>query len=117
MSDAVAAPWAWDLTSGENPFFSHNTENCYLLAGTEGSLAVPQLKLWRYGTESGWGAALSTEIVPYEPADPYTRQLGHFLAVIRGTEQPVITGADATRTLAATLAVERAAASGNTITL
>jgi len=32
-------------------------------------------------------------------------------------EQPVITGADAARTLAATLAVEQAAASGGTVTL
>jgi predicted dehydrogenase len=117
MSDAVAAPWAWDLTSGENPFFGRNTENCYLLAGTEGALAVPQLKLWHYGAESGWGAALSTELVPFEPGDPYVRQLGHFVAVILGEEQPISTGADATRTLAATLAVERAAAGGSIITL
>ena len=85
MSDAVAAPWAWDLTSGENSSFGHNPENCYLLAGTAGALAVPRLKLWRYGAHTGWGATLSPQNLPFEPADPYARQLGHFLAVIRGS--------------------------------
>lgn len=117
MSDAVAAPWAWDITSGENPFFGHTDENCYLLAGSEASLAVPSLRLWRYAGEVGWGAPLTEERLPLEPGDPYARQLAHFRAVIRGAEKPVITGADATATLAATLAVEEAAAAGRPVEL
>lgn len=117
MSDAVAAPWAWDLTSGENPFFGRTNENCYLLAGSDASLAVPSMRLWRYVDEVGWGSPLSEESVAVEPGDPYARQLSHFLAVIRGEELPVITGTDATATLAATLAVEEAAAAGRPIQL
>ena len=117
MSDAVAAPWAWDLNAGENPFFGHNKENCYLFAGTQGALAVPRLTLWRYQGERGWGADLSRETVDVEQGDPYVLQLRHFLAVIRGEQEPVITGEDATRTLAATLAVEQAAENGGTVTL
>lgn len=117
MSDAVAAPWAWDITSGENPFFGRTDENCYLLTGSEASLAVPGMRLWRYPEAAGWGAELSEERLAVAPGDPYARQLTHFLAVIRGAERPVIGAADATATLAATLAVEEAAAAGRRIDL
>jgi predicted dehydrogenase len=40
LSDAVAAPWSWEITSGEAPNYPQRPENCYLFAGTEGSLAV-----------------------------------------------------------------------------
>jgi predicted dehydrogenase len=62
-------------------------------------------------------APLSRDIIDVPPGDPYARQLRHFLGVIRGEEEPVITGADATRTLAATLAVNRAAETGLPVTL
>ncbi len=117
MSDTVTAPWAWDLTAGENPFFGQNDQNCYLLAGSAASLAVPSLRLWRYPGEIGWAADLAEERVAVTPADPYVRQLAHFRAVIRGDERPVIDARDATATLAATLAVEEAAASGRRMDL
>ena len=113
MSDAVAAPWAWDLTSGDNPAtFPQHPENCYLLSGTEASLAVPKLELWRYDGEPGWQTPMRRELLDVPREDPYARQLSHFVAVVRGAEDPVITGADATRTLAATVAVEEAARTG-----
>lgn len=117
MSDAVAAPWAWDLTSGENPFFGRTDENCYLLAGSEASLAVPSMRLWRYPGAIGWATELAEDRVPVATGDPYARQLAHFLAVIRGDERPVVGARDATATLAATLAVEEAAAAGHRIAL
>jgi predicted dehydrogenase len=118
LSDAVAAPWAWELTSGENPFFPPaQPENCYLFAGTEGSLAVPRLALWRYPAAKGWQAPLDCTIQPVPPADIYARQLAHFCRVIRRSEAPRIDGADATRTLAAALAVHQAAATGRPVLL
>ena len=44
LSDAVAAPWSWELTSGEAPNYPQRPENCYLFAGTAGSLAVPEAR-------------------------------------------------------------------------
>lgn len=118
LSDAVAAPWAWELTSGENPFFPPaQPENCYLFAGTEGSLAVPRLALWRYQAATGWQAPLTCDIQPVPAADIYARQLAHFCRVIRRTEAPRIDGADATRTLAVTLAVHQAAETGRPVLL
>jgi predicted dehydrogenase len=117
LSDAVAAPWSWELTSGEAAIYPQRPENCYLFAGTEGSLAVPKLELWRYAGEKGWSAPLSCERLEVVPEDPQVRQLRHFCRVIRGEEAPLITGPDSTRTLAVTLAVSEAARSGQRIDL
>jgi hypothetical protein len=53
VSDTAAAPWSWELTSGENDFYPRNAENCYLIAGTDGALTVPKLELWCYGAAKG----------------------------------------------------------------
>ncbi len=117
LSDTVPAPWSWELTSGESPVYPQQIENCYLFSGTEGSLAVPKLELWRYHGEKSWNAPLVRESIAVVAEDPLTRQLRHFCEVIRGEATPRITGADAARTLAATLAVHDAARSGKTIDL
>jgi predicted dehydrogenase len=117
VSDTAASPWSWELTSGENSFYPRNAENCYLIAGTEGALTVPKLELWSYGAQKGWGAPLSTERIQVEATDPLVLQLRHFCAVVRGTETPRITGADATRTLIAVEAIQKAARTGSTVNL
>ncbi|HEY6008643.1 MAG TPA: Gfo/Idh/MocA family oxidoreductase [Geobacteraceae bacterium] len=117
VSDAVATPWSWEITAAENPFFPKQDENSYYFAGTEGSLALPKLELWSYKGEKGWGAPLSRDQVEVQPADPFVRQLQHFCQVILGEQVPLISGADATRTLAATLAVKQAAENGCAVKL
>lgn len=117
VSDAVPAPWSWEISSGENPVYPHRHENCYFFSGSEGSLALPGLDLWKYEGKSGWHAPLSKARIEVSPQDPQARQLRHFCRVIRGEEKPRVTGADATRTLAAVLAVHAAAASGGPILL
>jgi predicted dehydrogenase len=109
VSDAVAAPWAWEITSGEYAFYPQQQENCYFFAGTEGSLAFPRLELWSYPGKKGWYAPLSMKKIPVEKADPQVRQLQHFCRVIRGEEAPRSSGADATRTLEVVEAIRRAA--------
>lgn len=111
-SDTVPAPWSWELTAGENVFYpQQKDQNCYLITGTEGALALPSLKLWRYAGTHGWGEPLEREILPHESRDPLVEQLEHFCAVIRGTAEPVITGRDGARSLAVAMAVHEAAAS------
>ncbi|HSS70048.1 MAG TPA: Gfo/Idh/MocA family oxidoreductase [Casimicrobiaceae bacterium] len=117
LSDAVPAPWSWELTTGESPLYPQRPESCYFFAGTAGSLTVPKLELWRYRGEQSWTAPLEKEKIEVAAEDPLTRQLRHFARVIRGEESPRITGADATRTLAATLAVSESAASGRAVML
>ena len=117
VSDAVAAPWSWEITSGESATYPQRPENCYLFGGSEASLTVPKLELWRYEGAKSWSAPLVKETIAVSADDPLTRQLRHFCRVIRGEEAPRITGADATRTLAATLAVKEAARSGRPVLL
>jgi predicted dehydrogenase len=117
VSDAVAAPWSWELSSGENPAYPRQHENCYFFCGTQGSLALPRMELWAYGVQKGWYAPLSSEVLELKSEEPLARQLRHFCRVIRGEEAPRTGGEDATRTLAATLAVRQAALSGAPVLL
>ena len=115
LSDTAAAPWSWEMGSRENPAYPHIGEDCYLIGGTEGALAVPSLRRWRYRGERSWMAPLSVETETVAPADPLARQIAHFAAVIRGEAEPLVSGRDALRTLAATLAVHEAAAAGREV--
>ncbi len=105
LTDAAAAPWSWEHTSGENAAFPKTDEDCYLIAGTRGSLAVPSLRRWGYEGERSWTVPLSAFRIGVDKADPLDRQIAHFAQVIRGEAQPIITAADAFRTLAATLEI------------
>jgi len=107
ISDAVAAPWSWELTAGENPAYPREQQSCYFFTGTEGALAVPGMTLFTYGEKKGWHAPLGKRTLEVEREDPQVRQLRHFCRVIRGEEAPRIDGADATRTLAVIEAIRK----------
>jgi predicted dehydrogenase len=115
LSDSSAAPWSWDLSSGENPAFPKTPVESHFLCGTEASVALPTLRMWRYPGERGWLQPLQDEEVHFDAANPYIEQMRHFGAVIRRKEQPLTDAFDATRTLEVTLAVRDAARSGTTI--
>ena len=116
-SDAAVAPWSWELTSGENPAFPRNREDCYFISGTDGSLAVPTMRMWTYGAERGWNAPLQLTQLAQDEADPLARQLAHFCAVIRREAEPACSGEDGAKTLAATLAIHESAAARREIAL
>jgi predicted dehydrogenase len=117
VSDASVAPWSWELTSGENPDYPQLRENCYLLTGTGGSLAVPTLEYWHYADSKGWNEPLLRELLEVEQGDPAVLQMQHFCRVIRGEEAPVVTCADAAASLAAALALHAAARDGRPVSL
>ncbi|HUN49153.1 MAG TPA: Gfo/Idh/MocA family oxidoreductase [Stellaceae bacterium] len=118
VTDAAVAPWSWELTAGENPYFPQaNGENCTLFTGTEGSLTLPRLDHWRYDGGRGWTHPLTRRAIEVTRADPYVEQLRHFCRVIDGAEAPVVSGADGMATLRATLAVKEAAETGRPVDL
>jgi len=115
ISDYVAAPWSWDMNSRENDRFSQLSENCLRIAGTEASLAIPQLDLWYYKDKKGWDQPMVNERIQVTLSDAYANQLRNLCDVIDGRAQPVLTAADAIHTLAATEAVFEAARTGKTV--
>ncbi len=114
LSDTAASPWNWDLVSGENPVFARSNEESHFLCGTEGSLALPTLRHWRYSDERSWSNPLQVGTAAVPPANPYVEQTRHFGAVVRREELPLTDAADGTRTLELTLAVRETAYRGAT---
>ncbi|SMG56041.1 Gfo/Idh/MocA family protein [Paraburkholderia susongensis] len=115
LSDTVASPWSWDTASGENAAFPRNDVESHFLCGTDASVALPTLRMWRYPSERGWFHPLRDEMVRFETVNPYVEQMRHFGAVMRGEEPPVCDGFDATKTLRITAAVRQAAQLGSAV--
>ncbi len=121
VSDTAAAPWNWDLSAGEAERFPRQDINAHFYSGTEASLTLPRLELWRYradqGAAQGWHDPITMERTAVHTACPFAEQLRHLAAVVRGDEEPVCSALDGYRTLQATLAVAQAAQSGQAVTL
>jgi predicted dehydrogenase len=117
LSDTVAAPRSWEQTTQEDPIFSaYPEEDCYIVAGTDGSLAIPTMGLRFYGdpAQRSWRNPFKSETIVIERADPLTRQLENFCAVIRGTAEPLVSARDGLQNLRVLDAIQRAARSGQT---
>ncbi|MBV1705714.1 MAG: Gfo/Idh/MocA family oxidoreductase [Hyphomicrobiales bacterium] len=115
VSDAVAAPWSWELTAGENPAYPHMHEPCYMLGGTRGSLSVPDLRLISHVGAPGWMRPMQAEFAKAEPADPLRRQIEQLCRVVSLGEAPLVSGRDGLETLRVILAVKEAAATGKSV--
>lgn len=105
VSDTAASPWNWDLSAGEAPHYPRQDVDSLFLCGTEGSLTLPGLALWRYAGARGWHEELTLQRCVPHSADPYLEQLRHLRAVAEGREAPLCSGRDALRTLAVAQAV------------
>jgi predicted dehydrogenase len=113
VSDATVAPRSWEHSSGENPAYPHQPDqDCVFVAGTQGSLAIPTMHLWRQHGPGSWTERFETTRLPLQPVDPLLRQLDHFCDVVERRAAPLVNAADALNTLAATLAVHEAASCG-----
>jgi predicted dehydrogenase len=109
LADTVAAPWVFEMTSGEDPSYPRNGENQLFLAGTRASLALPQMALWRHPDGGGWRTPIERRFVEVEPAVPLERQIAHFCRVVRREETPIVSGDDALMSLAVVTAIAEAA--------
>jgi predicted dehydrogenase len=102
LSDTAATSRSWEQTSQENPnFFSDLNENCYLISGTKGSLAIPsmQLKFYNSRKESSWLLPFQEEKISFVKVDPLEAQLSHFIDLIRSDIEPKVTAKDGLRNL------------------
>jgi predicted dehydrogenase len=109
VSDTAVAPWNWDLAAGEAAHYPQQPVNSHFLSGTEASLTLPRLDVWRYRGARGWHEELTQEHTALHLGDPYFEQMRQFRAVAEGSETPRCSGRDGLRTLSATLAVHESA--------
>ncbi|MEY2926732.1 MAG: hypothetical protein RL367_1209 [Pseudomonadota bacterium] len=117
VSDAIVAPWSWELTSGENCDYHQTSQNCYMIGGSHGSLALPSLEVWSNTGERSWNQPVEVERAGIDCGDPLARQIAHFCAVIQGNETPVCSASDGLGSLKVISAIKQAAASGTMVRL
>ena len=117
VSDAIQSPWSWEFTSGENPAYTHTQETCYMIGGTRGSLAIPQLDVWSHPHQPSWWSPLERERLEVTLEDPLGLQIANFCGVIRGIAAPLVTGREGLNTLKVIEAVKQAASSGALVRL
>ena len=117
ISDAALTPWCWEAATGENPAVARTGEPVYRFMGTKGALEFPNMRVWRAvgGVEGDWSTLLESEDLEHRTTIPMKAQLAHFIQVARGEDVPRVSGKDAIRSLAATLAVQRAALTGEQV--
>ena len=109
VSDSIVSPWSWELTSREYPIYPMTSESCYLLGGSDGSLSVPDLKVWSHKGERNWWNPISGTIAPRDASDPLINQITNFADVIRGDTDALVTGLDGLKTLLVIEAIQKAA--------
>ncbi len=120
LSDTAACARSWEQTSQENKSYpSYADEDCYVIAGTNGSLAVPTMRLKKYPRpeDRSWWKPFERSVVPMRREDPLRLQLEHFGAVVRGEARPLVTVRDGLANLRITEAITEAAKSGSMVRL
>jgi predicted dehydrogenase len=120
LSDAAASVRSWEQTSQENPIYpTYGDEDCYHLAGTRGSLAIPTMRLKRAptGQEPSWTKPLIEETLSVDRSDPLTAQLDNFLDVILGLAEPVVSAFDGWQNLRVIEAIRQSARSQTMVRL
>jgi predicted dehydrogenase len=118
LSDTAASPRSWEQTSQENKAYaSCDDEDCYVVAGTHGTLAVPTMRTWTYppGAERSWWKPFETGRVDMVRDDPIVLQMEHFGAVVRGEAEPIVSARDGLENLRVTEAIAEAAKTGCTV--
>jgi predicted dehydrogenase len=112
ISDTIAAPWSWELTSGENACYPQQDAYCYQIGGTQGSLTIPQLEIWSYTGERSWMAPMRRERLDCRAEDALKLQIRNFRDVIRGQASPLVSGEEGLATLKVLEAIRQAVATG-----
>jgi predicted dehydrogenase len=120
LSDTAACARSWEQTSQENKAYpSYADEDCYVIAGTNGSLSVPTMRLKTYPRpeDRSWWKAFEEGVVGMVRDDPLKHQLEHFGAVIRGEAEPLVSARDGLLNLRITEAIAEAARTGQVVHL
>ncbi|MBU6437135.1 MAG: Gfo/Idh/MocA family oxidoreductase [Betaproteobacteria bacterium] len=115
LSDCAASARSWEQTSKENKdYAAYDDEDCYLIAGTLGSLAIPTMRLKTYPDHDrcSWFEPFEASSVAVDRRDPLALQLEHFCALTRGEVAPLVSARDGLLNLRVVEAIAQAAREG-----
>ncbi len=118
LSDSVPSPWNFESGTGENPTIPHVEKEAvaggfYRIMSTEGSLSVPDLKVW---SNQSWLDRLQTEDVEVKKEKvPFDLQIQHFHEVVREGKQPSCTAEMALSAMVVCEAIKRSMKSGEAV--
>ncbi len=118
LSDTAACARSWEQTSQENKAYpSYDDEDCYVVTGTRGSLSVPTMRLKTYPSpeDSSWWKPFESSTVAMVRDDPLKHQIAHFVQVIQGQAEPLVSARDGMLNLRVTEAIVQAAREGRTV--
>lgn len=120
LSDTSASARSWEQTAQENKAYaSYDDEDCYVIAGTMGSLSVPTMRLKTYAQpeDRSWFKPFQRSTVALVREDPLRLQMDHFLRVIQGLDAPLVSAHDGLQNLLVVDAIGQAVASQRTVHL
>jgi predicted dehydrogenase len=121
LSDTAATDRSWEHTSKEDKFrysLAHtDDDDCYLVCGDWGSLAIPTMRLQRYlkNEDRSWHKALERTKIELDVVDPLAAQIAHFCDVIRGKERPWVSVRDGLQNLRVVEAIHESARTGRIV--
>ncbi|KAH8701900.1 hypothetical protein BGW36DRAFT_404806, partial [Talaromyces proteolyticus] len=92
--DNAASPFNIEGCTGENRnLYPYTGQDCYRIFGTKGTLSIPDNTLWTYKEpEKGRHSEMQQTALVFQDRDVYANQLDNFIAVVRGTQDPVCSG-------------------------
>jgi predicted dehydrogenase len=120
LSDTAACPRSWEQTSQENKAYpSYADEDCYVIAGTDGSLSVPTMRLKTYprAEDRSWWKPFEVGTVGLVRDDPLQHQMDHFGAVVRGEISPLVSARDGLNNLRITETIGETATTSRVVEL
>ena len=110
LTDAAPSPYFWEIAAEQSLALPLEREDCYHLFGTDGTLALPTMTTWRHDPGGDWRDPLRRGALEVGRESCYVAQLDNLVDVARGVAEPVVSGREGMRTLAATVAIARAVA-------
>lgn len=118
LSDTAASARSWEQTAQENKSYSsYDDEDCYVIAGTLGSLAVPTMRLKTYAKpeDRSWWKPFEVSRLELHRLDPLVVQMAHFADVIQGKASPLVSARDGLQNLLVVEAITQAAQTGREV--
>ncbi|RMY24643.1 hypothetical protein D0865_16381 [Hortaea werneckii] len=112
LSDATPSPHSFEQGTGENPLLPQSGRDFYRIFGSEGTLSVGDMTLWKFGNENHktWTSKIDSSEVDVGEEVPFDEQIKHLVRVVRGEERPRCTGKDGLSALMVCDAVKTAIA-------